>query len=539
MSAAVVAALGAIGIFLVGMIVLERGLESLAGARLRAAVARFTTSPLSGAVTGAVLTAIVQSSSATTLAAVGLVSAGLLTFRQSLGVIFGANVGTTVTGWIVALVGFEFEIGGLAQPFVLVGALLSLLGGRRAREAGFALAGFGLVFVGIDAMQGSLAGLEGALTPDVLPGDGYGNRVLLVGIGLVVTLVTQSSSAGVATALTALHAGAIHFEQAGALVIGMDVGTTGTALLASVFGSTSVRRTGIAHVVFNLMTGVGAFFLLDGYGFVLREFAPGFLASSPELALVGFHSTFNLLGTVIVLPFTRPFGRLVERIVPQKGSALLRGLEPRFARHPALAVDAAARVLDRVALRTLRETARLVDTGRRARRRGADLDELGAAVEEVLRYLHTIDAGTGRPQDFARETALVHQADHLARLVERLASPPPFSRPLGDELAAHRDAFARALTSALTQGRAHDVAIPAAALGVVRDELEGSDEAIRAETMRRAAQGALSPEDALERLEALRWLRRVAHHAWRIAYHSGAVWGAGVAGDGRDAVEPV
>lgn len=531
----VMAALGAVGIFLLGMVSLERGLEGLAGGRLERVLARFTRSPSSGALTGAAVTAVLQSSSATTLTAVALTGAGLLTFAQSLGIVLGANVGTTVTGWLVALVGFEFKIGAVSGLMVFVGVLTHLFAKRRLRDAGLALAGFGLVFLGIGALGDALAGLEGIVTPDSFPSDGAGGRVLLILIGVAVTLVTQSSSAGVAAALAALHTGAITLPQAAALVIGMDVGTTGTALFATIGGTTSARRTGLAHVVFNVLSGVGAFFFLDLYAWALEELLPGRSSAHPELALVGFHTLFNLLAVVVALPFAKSFAQLIERLVPEREDPLTRALEPRLAKRPALAIDAAARTLHAIARRVLRTTLREVDVRKRRGPAGADLVRLRSAIERVAEFVGAIPTPDGDTPALVRETALVHQADHLARLVERLGAIPSAVRsPFDPDFETQRGDLGRALVRTLRDDGPAARGFDARELRHVRDALEASDEGLRAAWITRAAADHVSAPEALERLECLRWLRRVTHHAWRIAAHSAVALGA-TAPDAPDA----
>ncbi|MCG8585358.1 MAG: Na/Pi symporter, partial [Pirellulales bacterium] len=197
-------ALGGLGLFLLGMTVMSEGLKSLAHDRLRALLSRFTRSPTTGAATGAITTAIIQSSSATTVAAVGFVGAGLLTFPQSLGIIFGANIGTTITGWLVAILGFKFKLGDAITPLILIGVFLRLFGSRRLSALGYALAGFGLIFVGIRMLQEGMQAFSGLVTPESFPDDTFTGRLLLVLIGVAITIVTQSSSAGVAAAMAAL-----------------------------------------------------------------------------------------------------------------------------------------------------------------------------------------------------------------------------------------------------------------------------------------------------------------------------------------------
>ncbi len=271
----IIQALGGLGLLLLGLTVLTDGLRSLAGDSAHKLLLGFTRSPVSGALTGAALTALLQSSSVTTVLTVGFVSAELIAFPQALGIVFGANVGTTATGWLVALFGFKLGIQSFLLPLLLVGMLMRMLGRARLASLGWALAGFAVLFLGIEAMQAGMAAFEGKLTPESFPPDTPGGRVLLVGIGMLVTAVTQSSSAGVAAALTALTAGAITLPQAAAMVIGMDIATTSTTALATLGGSAAARRTGYAHVIYNLLTGILAFFLLSPYLDGIDALLPG------------------------------------------------------------------------------------------------------------------------------------------------------------------------------------------------------------------------------------------------------------------------
>ena len=316
-------ALGGVGLFLLGMIWLTEGLRGLAGDALRRLLARFTRSPLTGALAGAAATAVIQSSSATTVTTVGFVSAGLLTFPQALGIIFGANIGTTLTGWLVAIVGFKLNLGDLALPLVFAGALLRLFGSPHLTMVGTALAGFSLLFIGLDAMKDAMSAMQGLVTPDTFPADTWLGRLQLLLIGVAITLITQSSSAGVATALAALGAGAISFPQAAAMVIGMDVGTTFTAALATLGGTTATRRTGLSHVIYNVLTGIMAFLLLTPFALLVH---PLLAQGEDQIALVAFHTAFNTLGVILVLPFAKQFANLVTALIPERGPRLTRHL---------------------------------------------------------------------------------------------------------------------------------------------------------------------------------------------------------------------
>ncbi|MFT6831703.1 MAG: phosphate:Na+ symporter, partial [Planctomycetota bacterium] len=527
-SSDVVAALGGLGLFLFGMSVMTDALRHLAGASLSSWLARSTKSPLSGAATGAMVTAVVQSSSATTVAAVGFVGAGLLTFEQSLGVLFGANLGTTVTGWMVALVGFKLDLGSIAPLLVFVGALIRLIGGRRVAAGGAVLAGFGLIFTGIDALQTAMAGFSVAVNPSDFPADSMGGRLRLLGVGFLVTLVTQSSSAGVATALTAVHAGAITFPQAAAMVIGMNVGTTATALLATVGAGVAARRTGYSHVVFNLITGVMAFFLLDPYAWAVEAAWPGAVGGSPDLALVGFHTFFNALGLMVVLPFTRPFARLVQRLVRSAGDGSEVILDHRLLETPAIALEAAAAATRRLARSVLRLTARGL-------RRPLSEDERHDAFEPLEReatlirnYLAEVRTSRSDAPMHVAHVALIDALDHIFRLTERTGGREPHRRPGQDTSGL----------DAVIRGRAKELAGPllVAALRMGDQGPHGSEEEglwldlmraweaqmdganqLRARILRSAASRELSSELAVAYLEDTRRFVRIAYHARRIA----------------------
>jgi len=281
---------GGLGVFLLGLVIMTNGLQSVAGDTMRLAMLNFTKSPYSGAASGAIMTALLQSSSATTVAAVGFAGAGILTFSESLGIIFGANLGTTITGWIVAIFGFKYPLGTIVLPFILIGTILKIFANKRLASIGYAIAGFGLIFVGIAMMQEGVSGFEGIITPEIFPQDTILGRLKLIALGVLVTAITQSSSAGVAISLTLLFAGAVNFEQAAALVIGMDVGTTVTAAMATIGGNLNARRTGFSHVIYNLFTAFGAFILISPYVMFWEYIAPGELINNSEIALVAFHS---------------------------------------------------------------------------------------------------------------------------------------------------------------------------------------------------------------------------------------------------------
>lgn len=512
-------ALGGLGLFLLGMVILRQGLQSLAGAAAQRTLRRFTRSPVSGACTGAAATVLVQSSSITTVAATGFASAGLLTFPAALGIVLGANVGTTVTGWLVALLGFKLQLGLIMPLFVLAGVVMNLFDRRSGRVAAFglALAGFGLAFVGIDLLRIGTIAFQGVLTPESFPGDGFLGNLKLVAIGIGITLITQSSSAGVATALAAVAAGALHFEQAAAIVIGMDMGTTVTAALATVGASIAGRRTGWAHVIYNVLTGIAALLVLPAFAFALEWMSPGLSVREPELSLVGFHTFFNTAGLIIVLPVAHQFAHLVERMVPERASPFTERLDRRWLRQPDVALRAIGPTLGQLvdqAFAILRRQLRphqppelepdlrelLVIALDQVRQYVADVPPAKESQSRLATSVHVIDQ-LGRLLDREGQHAraeIVAQDPDLSRLADALADRLPV-RVSGEEPAALREVAGR--------------------LGVLCAAFESERSVYRALATQKSAADRLEPEEALAKMDAYRWLERSAHHAWRVVHH--------------------
>lgn len=516
------AALGGLGLFLLGMLLLTEGLRAWAGDRLRSGLARFTRTPWSGALSGAVATAMVQSSSATTVTAVGFVGAGVLEFSQALGILFGANLGSTVTGWLVALLGFRVDLGAVAFPGVLFGVGLRLFGRERLRNLGWVVAGFSLLFVGLAAMQAGLANFEGVVTPRDFPPDTWLGRLQLVGIGFAITTVTQASSAGVATALVALQAGTITLQQGGALVIGMDVATTLSALYATIGGSRAMRRTGMAHVVFNLMTGLLAFALLDPLLAATATLFPPAVPGNAQLALVAFHTSFNALGVLLVLPLTRPFARLLEALVPERAHPRTARLDRRLLAHPAAALDATAATLGELAHALFEIFDRLLG-GHPLREPAATLTVLEEDLGGTRSYLEQIRSPAEAPELWRRQLSCMHALDHLLRLQHRAAQSERGGTLLQD---ARLRRLAAGLRRALptSDNETRESASPS--LYRWHRLLRDQRRSYRERLLRHASLGRISTRGALQRLDSLRWLSRAAYHAWRLAEHLRIATGA-------------
>ncbi|MBQ7296950.1 MAG: Na/Pi cotransporter family protein, partial [Alistipes sp.] len=257
--------LGALGMFLYGMNMMSSGLQKAAGNRLRNFLSAMTSNPFKRVTTGLGITAIIQSSSATTVMVVGFVNAGLLTLTQAVGVIMGANIGTTVTAWLVSLLGFKADISILAVPLMALGFLFSIAKSEKRKNLGECIIGFSLLFLGLSLMKNSVPDLRE--TPEVLEfirqwtDYGFGSVLIFLLFGTILTLVLQSSSATMALTLIMLSVGWIPFPMAAAMVLGENIGTTITANLAAAVGNPNARRAALAHTLFNVFGVVWALIL--------------------------------------------------------------------------------------------------------------------------------------------------------------------------------------------------------------------------------------------------------------------------------------
>ncbi len=329
--------LGALGMFLYGMNLMSSGLQKAAGDKLRGLLSAMTSNPFKGVLTGLGITTVIQSSSATTVMVVSFVNAGLLTLAQAIGVIMGANIGTTVTAWMVAWLGFKADISILAVPLMLVGFLFSNSKKNQRQNVGELIVGFSLLFLGLSFMKESVPDLN--QTPEVLAfvktwaGHGFGSVLIFLVFGTILTLVLQSSSATMAITLIMLSMGWIPFSMACAMVLGENIGTTITANIAASVGNTQAKRAAMSHTIFNVFGVVWALVLFGPFlglvGKVIELFGlpnpavEGFAVSGPNTpdstaALYGLsmlHTLFNLINTLVLIWFTKFIEKAVVWII--------------------------------------------------------------------------------------------------------------------------------------------------------------------------------------------------------------------------------
>ena len=327
--------LGALGMFLFGMNMMSSGLQKAAGDRLRRLLSSITSNRFRGVLTGLIITSIIQSSSATTVMVVGFVNAGLLTLLQAIGVIMGANIGTTMTAWIISLLGFKADISILAVPLMALGFILSMMKSEKRKNVGEFVIGFALLFIGLAFMKSSVPDLQSS--PEILSfiqgwgNYGFGSVLLFVLLGTVLTLILQSSSATVALTMIMLTLGWMPFEHAAAMVLGENIGTTITANIAAAVGNTSAKRAALAHTVFNLFGVVWALILFRPFvGFIGSiiaamglpnpakigaEVAAGANQTALLYGLSMLHTVFNIITTLILVWFCPQIAKLVSAII--------------------------------------------------------------------------------------------------------------------------------------------------------------------------------------------------------------------------------
>jgi phosphate:Na+ symporter len=515
---------GGIGLFLLGMALLTEGVKAYAGQTLRRALVRFTGTPAKAFASGALTTSLVQSSSATTVSVIGFVSAGLLGFPQAIGVILGASFGTTATGWLVAGLGLKVSVGLYAMPLVCVGAFLHLLADGKARAFGTALAGFGLIFTGIDHLQEGMRGLSGLLSVADLPGGGFAAHLAALGVGVAMTVAMQSSSAAVATTLTALHAGAIQFEQAASLVVGAAIGTTVTGVIAAIGGTVPAKRTALAHVLFNLATGLIALALLPVLLQIIGLAQRHLGLDGGALSLAAFHTIFIGLGVALFLPLAGRFAALIEAILPDRGPMLTRHLDRSVLRAPAVALEASKRALASVATGALELLSLSLGKSSPAPSRLATPAQLREALDRTREFLGQIPAPTGDVQLSGARLAQLHAIDHLDRLLSKL-EPPPFPPEAGSgshDLLDEGAHLAAAILERAREGLSGETGAEwVAAVEALSQELAELRRGSRPRVIEEANRAGIDPVGTLALLDRLRWYDRIAYHTWRTAVHLG------------------
>ena len=325
--------IGALGFFIYGMKVMSDGIQKVAGSKMRSILSKMTSNRFLGITTGFILTALLQSSSATTVMIVSFVNAGLLSLVESIGVIMGANIGTTVTAWLISLLGFKVKIASIALPIIAIGFPMMFSSKSNIKSWAEVLIGFALLFMGLDALKESVPNLK-ENTEFLSFLSNYANMgiistLIFIGVGTILTLVVQSSSAAMALTLVMCYEGYIPFELAAAMVLGENIGTTITANLAALVGNVHAKRAARAHFIFNIfgviwMIFAFQFFInsIDSYMISNMDLSPVSSVGESVAVPIGlsiFHTTFNILNVLLLVWFVPLISRTVIRMQPSKG----------------------------------------------------------------------------------------------------------------------------------------------------------------------------------------------------------------------------
>ncbi|MBA56519.1 MAG: hypothetical protein CMK89_18870 [Pseudomonadales bacterium] len=417
--------LAGLGLFLYGMTRLEEALGVLSSASFRRFLRRSTSNPITSMLGGTLTTMLVQSSSMVGLMMMALVGAGIIPLYNAVGVVLGANLGTTFTGWIVATLGFKLDLAAMALPAMGAGALWCVLLARREKWLawGRLVFGFGLLLFGLDAMKNSMEQVATLFDVSVLKG--YPAIVYLL-VGVLFTALIQSSSATMMITLSALHTGIVDLPSAAALVIGADLGTTSTLALGGINATAIKRQLALAHVLINVVTATMAFACLPLILAMVRSSG----LDDPLYQLVAFHSGFNLIGIFLLLPFVKPFARFLETrflssqedvrtyiqnvpatMVNEAVTAVTKEVDCLLVKVAALALRNLK--LEPQSLRISGELQQRLQQAFNAGRRFEDCyDEIKTLEGEILEFCGEIQAGTITPEQVKRLHQYLNAARH-------------------------------------------------------------------------------------------------------------------------------
>ncbi|HUH00434.1 MAG TPA: Na/Pi cotransporter family protein [Kofleriaceae bacterium] len=421
--------LGGLGVFLFGLRVMSNGLQKVAGNRLRAILGGLTRNRLAGVTSGFLITTAVQSSSATTVLIVSFANAGLLSLVQAIGLVMGANIGTTVTGWMVALLGFKVKISSFALPMIGLAFPLSLIGSARAKQISEIFVGFGLLFLGLAFLKDGVPELHE--NPEALAfvasfaDHGFASTMVFILVGTVVTIVVQSSSATMTITLAMAAKGWIGYDVAAAMVLGENIGTTITAQLAVIGANRNARRVAMSHTVFNL---IGVAWMLPIMGLFLAgidsivpgnpwDMGDGELAYQAAITahLAAFHTAFNVINTFMLVWFVPQLAALVTKMIPLREDETegehLKFLETGLMGTPELAGVEARRALQQMVGACQQMTEKIEEVLSKPE------TKLGTVVDEIKRLEARTDDMEAEIVAFCSQLSRAGTSEQLGRNV--------------------------------------------------------------------------------------------------------------------------
>jgi len=518
----IVSFIGGIGLFLLGMRLMTDGLKYSAGGALRNILARSTNTPLHGILTGAVITALVQSSGAITVAIIGFVNAGLMDLGQAITLVYGSNIGTTMTAWLVAAVGFKIDVKVLAMPAVGLGMLLrTIYAGRRLAGLGEAVAGFGIFFIGIGELTNAFGSLGATLHIERLAGAGSIHLFMFVAIGALLTFLMQSSSASIALALTAAIGGVIQLDSAAAMVIGANVGTTSTAVFATLDATSNARRIAAAHVIFNIVTGVVAILILpiilNNLHILQHHFG---LKDDPGVILALFHTTFNVLGVLLFFPFTKglvtSLGKRFRSY--EEDASRPRYLDRTILTTPSLAIQALAKELGRVGTIALQMAKGAISSegiaGKLLKTDKLILDRLIDAAASFSNQIQRTHLPPELDDLLPHAMRVSGYYTAVAELAMEIAEDPSALTQIGTaELAAHIDHFKGSVVKLLRAADTQNDSFSPDECSELFKQLQEEYQQLKSKLLRTGTKGEISARQMVSLLEKYSKIRRIADQA--------------------------
>lgn len=519
--------IGGVGLFLLGMRMMTDGLKIAAGDTLQAILSAATRSRLRGLASGVLITAVVQASAAVIFATIGFVNAGLLSLTQAVGIVFGANLGSTFTSWIVALLGFNLDLQALAMPAIGLGMGLWIAFSSKPKGAlGQALAGFGLFFLGIDVLRDALADIGDVIALESWAGQGMASLLLFALIGTILTILMSSSGAALAVTLTAAAGGLIPLTAAAAMVIGANVGTTSTAVLAAIGATAPAKRVASAHVLFNVITAIVAFVTLPLLLWLMKGIA-GLLGFSGQIAaqLALFHTMTKVLGIAIMWPLTGWMVRFLEARFRslEEDQSHPHFLDTNIVTTPSLAMDALILELKRMGelARELGREAISAEATNSARMVGGQriLEKLNVEVSEFASGIAR-HAGDSQVSDLLPDALRVsHYLGEIAESATEIAGL--HSQVILEEphLAEARNLLFTHTAELLSHTRVEEDVWNAALLHNQREHFEKDYQSLKAQLLRAGTDDTLKPRRMAALLEELSALHRMVDQATKSALY--------------------
>ncbi|WP_339834254.1 Na/Pi symporter [uncultured Parvibaculum sp.] len=518
--------LGGLGLFLVGMWLMTDGLKVAAGPSLKQILERWTDTRAKGLLAGFALTALVQSSSAVTVTAIGFVNAGVLTLGHAVWVIFGSAVGTTMTGWIVSAVGFNVDIKFMALPAIGIGMILRLTAPGRSRGAiGEAIAGFGIFFLGVSVLKDSFEGVAAGLQLDAFSGSGFLHYLAFVLAGFGVTAMAQSSSASIAIALSAVSGGLIGIESGAAMVIGANIGTTVTGVVAVLDATSNAKRVAASHFVFNLLSASIALLIMPVFFLTLSWLkTTGLTLPGPAMTLAIFHTLFNVAGLLVIWMWADDLIAWLKGLFvsQEENEARPQHLDQTLVDMPTLAIESLMLEMRRLSGIVLEGSASYLNDPVRKesmlRSRFIVFESLADSIRSYAATLSEARLTSGLPDALAH---LLRALQHCNAIVHEMRNAMSFvaTESRMPSLVRERvESYRNALVALMQDSRLLDDQVEADWLGAQGRQFEDGYQATKQFVLSAASRGDLKHlaylDDAMREADLM---RRIAHHVVRSA----------------------